>query len=52
MPGGTPTMNGTAAIGIGPARGGPGDMNNNGLSGPGGIGPVKAPPMPMQAPTS
>ncbi|XP_015593585.1 LIM/homeobox protein Lhx9 isoform X2 [Cephus cinctus] len=50
MSGGTPTMNGT--IGSGPrGPGGPGDMNNNGLSGPG-IGSVKPPPMPMPAPTS
>lgn len=48
MSGGTPTVNGTA-IGVGPR--GPGDMNNNGLSGPG-MGTVKPPPMSMSAPTS
>ena len=59
MPGGTPTVNGTGPLGpMGPATqrigaGGPGDMNNNGLSGPGGLGSVvKAPPMTMPAPTS
>lgn len=40
-------MNGS----IGVQRGGPGDMNNNGLAGPG-IGAVKPPPMSMPAPTS
>ncbi|EGI64758.1 hypothetical protein G5I_06948 [Acromyrmex echinatior] len=49
MSGGTPTMNGTT-IGVGGPRA-PGDMNNNGLSGPA-LGPVKPPPMSMQAPTS
>lgn len=49
MPGGTPTVNGTA-IGVGGPRA-PGDMNNNGLSGPA-LGSVKPPPMSMQAPTS
>ncbi|XP_076236965.1 uncharacterized protein LOC143180849 isoform X2 [Calliopsis andreniformis] len=49
MSGGTPTVNGTA-IGVGGPRA-PGDMNNNGLSGPA-LGPVKPPPMSMQAPTS
>lgn len=49
MSGGTPTVNGTA-IGVGGSRA-PGDMNNNGLSGPA-LGPVKPPPMSMQAPTS
>ncbi|XP_063986804.1 LIM/homeobox protein Lhx9-like isoform X1 [Diachasmimorpha longicaudata] len=43
----TPTVNGNMSIG----PRGPGDMNNNGLSGPG-IGGVKAPPMSMPAPTS
>ncbi|XP_012278273.1 LIM domain only protein 3 [Orussus abietinus] len=47
MPGGPPTMNGS--IGAGPR--GPGDMNNNGLSGPG-LASVKPPPMSMPAPTS
>ncbi|RLU16017.1 hypothetical protein DMN91_011775 [Ooceraea biroi] len=49
MSGNTPTVNGTA-IGVGGPRT-PGDMNNNGLSGPA-LGPVKPPPMSMQAPTS
>ncbi|XP_029041620.1 LIM domain only protein 3 isoform X2 [Osmia lignaria lignaria] len=49
MSGGTPTVNGTT-IGVGGPRA-PGDMNNNGLSGPA-LGPVKPPPMSMQAPTS
>ncbi|XP_076675986.1 LIM domain only protein 3 isoform X2 [Andrena cerasifolii] len=49
MSGGAPTVNGTA-IGVGGPRA-PGDMNNNGLSGPA-LGPVKPPPMSMQAPTS
>jgi len=49
MSGGTPTMNGTT-IGVGGPRA-PGDMNNNGLSGSA-LGPVKPPPMSMQAPTS
>ena len=48
MSGGAPTVNGTS-IGVGPR--GPGDMNNNGLSGPG-MGAVKPPPMSMPAPTS
>ncbi|KAI4479810.1 hypothetical protein M0804_010860 [Polistes exclamans] len=47
--GGGPTINGTA-IGVGGPRA-PGDMNNNGLSGPG-LGSVKPLPMTMQAPTS
>lgn len=49
MSGSTPMVNGTA-IGVGGPRA-PGDMNNNGLSGPA-LGPVKPPPMSMQAPTS
>lgn len=49
MSGGTPAVNGTA-IGVGGPRA-PGDMNNNGLSGPA-LGPVKPAPMSMQAPTS
>lgn len=47
MSGGTPTVNGN----MGMVPRGPGDMNNNGLSGPG-IGAVKPPPMSMPAPTS
>lgn len=46
---GNTTVNGTA-IGVGGPRA-PGDMNNNGLSGPA-LGSVKPPPMSMQAPTS
>ena len=49
MSGSAPMVNGTA-IGVGGPRA-PGDMNNNGLSGPA-LGPVKPPPMSMQAPTS
>ncbi|XP_014216898.1 rhombotin-1-like isoform X2 [Copidosoma floridanum] len=49
MPGGGGQVNGTAMGGMGPTR--PGDMNNNGLSGPG-LGSVKAAPISMQAPTS
>ncbi|XP_044014226.1 LIM domain only protein 3-like [Aphidius gifuensis] len=46
-----PTVNGNN-LSIGSRVGGPGDMNNNGLSGPG-LGPVvKAPPMSMPAPSS
>ncbi|KAK0080797.1 hypothetical protein PV325_013306 [Microctonus aethiopoides] len=44
---GTPTLNGSMVAG----PRGPGDMNNNGLSGPG-LGAVKPPPMSMSAPTS
>ncbi|XP_076642091.1 LIM domain only protein 3 isoform X1 [Halictus rubicundus] len=50
MSGSTPTANGGTAIGVGGPRA-PGDMNNNGLSGPA-MGPVKPPPMSVQASTS
>ena len=43
---GGPVVNG---MGMPPHR--PGDMNNNGLSGPG-LGSVKASPISMQAPSS
>lgn len=49
MSGGGATANG-GTIGVGGPRG-PGDMNNNGLSGPG-LATVKPPPMSMPAPTS
>ncbi|KAJ8679301.1 hypothetical protein QAD02_015088 [Eretmocerus hayati] len=53
MPGTMPQVNGTSmGMGPSPRAVGPGDMNNNGMSGPGGLGPVKAPPLPMQTSTS